>query len=518
MKKSPSLLIFLYLSLILAFKIQASIFEGEEVANYSQRYVMDDQKASSMKNENILSVTAFIDDIKNRDLKNIRALNLSNSYISNESIKLINDFIVNELLLLEELNLSSSHNLDKEGLKLFNDLIDKDEFKYLIVLSTPVSIIDDIRVLLQDKSFNKGSQAEKKLIWCEESWLKTASMQPHLTTETIKTHQKYYQKIKPRAFDYSCYQVSDNELTSSTTSNLSVTDFLEDIKQRDNKLQEEIEDGINYIKISTGFILDGGFKEILDCFTSESFLPSLAVLDLSFNRISSSILKAHLGSLKLLLNRPKFKFIDMRNNPAASSEVQEFFSELLFDEIKKIIWISNESTLRSLNWVTALQKRDQAQILEEVRTIFSQHTNYLSYRIPYNDQFTLMSQDQETVEDKLIIPKWEDFFNIIIGNTDDYRLNIIIKFAKEGKNLEEQTKNKLLIGKFFYEKGEFEAAAKVFYTLAQEEGVPLLNIIQGEAYYLLSQMYREGQYFPINYGESERLYDKAYKLGFKQGW
>ena len=316
------------------------------------------------------------------------------------------------------------------------------------------------------------------------------------------------------SYDYSNYKVCDDEYVTYKSSALRVSVFVEDLNAR-QKQGETLE----FIKASTGFILDEGFNYLIDALKSAEFLPDLKLLDLSFNRISGSVLKneGFIEKLTSLLGRKNFEFLDMRANPLVSFPLSiKFFSQLSPSSLTKIIWI-NEHHMQGMRWINSLSELKGAEIMSIVSEIKCRHEKYFRNNQRYRSEFELVVSESPsaTPEKPFAISNWNNFVDSIEGG--DFATNIVKEFAKSSKDAQVLDQNRLELGKRCYEgtdeiKMDKEKALCVFSTLAESSGV--FPPIKGEAFYYLSKIYREKDMFE----KAEECYDEAYDLGYKRGW
>lgn len=322
-------------------------------------------------------------------------------------------------------------------------------------------------------------------------------------------------------YDYSPYRVRDTDFLTYKSA-LPINTFIRDLRERQRQGEE-----IVAVKASGGFISDTGFCQLMANFidTEHGFLPRLKVLDLSFNRIDGVFLDRSeriVPSIRLLLTRQAFHFLDIRGNSLASIEkIQGFFRALEDDSIfTKIIWIEGDQ-LRKMEWVKAFEGGAfEEDIVPLVDKITSTHEAYFEKPIVYNSKFSLLGatieESSESVSDSRLIRSWESFIRDEIGKigNDDFSTKTLKKGAISGNR---QVENRLALGKRLYEASNAEPegldiAFKIFLTLAQDDEV--LPSIRGESFYYLSKICKDKE----NYEEAKEFYSEAYSLNYTRGW
>lgn len=321
------------------------------------------------------------------------------------------------------------------------------------------------------------------------------------------------------SYDYSAYKVHDDDFVIYKARTLQVSHFIKDLEQRN-----DAKENIVAIKSSGSFILDTGFSRLVAVLADSKFLPSLEVLDVSFNRIDGSFLEDEGAILAVqnLLKRDNFVLDVTGNNLASSPTIGSFFSALKDPSLfQKIIWI-HDSHLDGMAWINDLKNVGlrPKELSSLMRSIMNRHKTYFEKNISYDNRFSLkIDLSEEEPASKDAIKDWNTFIDRIDN------LDLSIETLKEGARLIQGEQgfqkldldgNRLALGKRLcslqMNGDNQEKAFKIFFTLAIDERV--FPSIRGEAYYYLSEIHKRLG----NAEESRECSDQAFLLGCRKGW
>lgn len=159
---------------------------GELYINYQKR-IMDDSSATTDQ-EKPFSISNICKQIKkNYPLDDIKKINFRNNSISDQGAKIIAQFLL-EMPALKVVDLSNN-TINGTGLLSFKPLLEREDFRYLVITGNPSANRDDLTRLnafLDNSTLNVFN----KIVWIPENWVEKTELR--LSDSVREFHKDYY--------------------------------------------------------------------------------------------------------------------------------------------------------------------------------------------------------------------------------------------------------------------------------------------------------------------------------------